>query len=186
MQDMLEKAKAQLLADKRRSGLLIGLVAVGLLFWGRLMLKETPKTATAEPVAAAASASGSDGAPAPVARAAPLPAVVLTGAAVMPRDPFRFDASGYAAAPGQGPLEEAQDGPKTADPHADREARRAAVVAQARKLTLDSVIKGSRPRVMISGQMLEPGQQVEGFVLLKIDSRQVVLEKEGVRVLLKM
>jgi len=184
MRDMLDKAKAQLLADKRRSGLLIGLVAVGLLFWGRLMLKDAPKTATAEPIAAAA--AGSQGAPAPVARAAPLPAVVLTGSAVMPRDPFRFDASGYAAAPGQGPREEAQDEPKTADPDADREARRAAVVAQARKLTLDSVIKGSRPRVMISGQMLEPGQQVEGFVLLKIDSRQVVLEKEGVRVLLKM
>ena len=47
MQEQLQRAWRQLTADKKKLGLMVGLMAVGLLLWGRLMLKQVPQVATA-------------------------------------------------------------------------------------------------------------------------------------------
>lgn len=44
-----ERWSTWLLADRKRLGLMCGVLTVGLLFWGRLLLKDVPKVATAEP-----------------------------------------------------------------------------------------------------------------------------------------
>ena len=42
-----------LIADKKRLSMTLGLLAIGLLLWGRLLIKDLPKTAVADPTAAA-------------------------------------------------------------------------------------------------------------------------------------
>lgn len=56
-----ERWSIWLVADRRRLGLLCGLLTVGLLFWGRLLLKDVPKVATAEPATAVSSGSPETG-----------------------------------------------------------------------------------------------------------------------------
>ena len=57
MQDQLRQAWRQLTADKKKLGLMVGLMAVGLLLWGRLMLKQVPQVATADDGLAVAAAA---------------------------------------------------------------------------------------------------------------------------------
>ena len=49
----LQQIKTQLLADKKKLGILTMLVLVGLLLWGRLLMTDVPRPAVAKPTKAA-------------------------------------------------------------------------------------------------------------------------------------
>jgi len=55
---VIRRAAACLRVEPRRLSLGLTVAALGLLLWGRLLLKEVPKTATADPKAPAAAVAG--------------------------------------------------------------------------------------------------------------------------------
>ena len=178
------KIMKQLTADKKKLSVMVGLLAVGLLLWGRLLLKDVPKTATAVP--------------APVAQAAPDTAtstttsvaedryrvtVVMDIPSDLSRDVFAMNTTGYRKAKTEATQKyEPKDTPQTTD----MAFRRAQVREAAMDLRLESVILGDQPAVVLNGQLLQEGQAIEGFVVRKIEDRKVVLEMDGVLIRLSM
>jgi hypothetical protein len=79
------------------------------------------------------------------------------------------------------------DGPAHADAVAER------VMKEAASLRLRGSLIGSTPMAVIEvtgkradkGNVVRPGQVVEGFTLIEVHSTGVVLEKDGVRVELR-
>lgn len=53
-------------------------------------------------------------------------------------------------------------------------------------LILQSTILGQRPRALINGQIVAPGQTIMGHRLIEVRPREVVLERAGVQILLGM
>ncbi len=56
----------------------------------------------------------------------------------------------------------------------------------ARRLDLRSVVTGRTPRAVIDDRLLAPGDWIEGFELLEIVDRYVLLERNGVVIRLWM
>jgi hypothetical protein len=56
----------------------------------------------------------------------------------------------------------------------------------AASLKLQSTIMGANRRAMVNGNMVREGDDVAGFRVLSIESRQVVVEREGVKLALLM
>jgi hypothetical protein len=164
----------KLLADKAKASLMLGLVAVLLLMWGRLMLKQVPRQAVAEPAATAAVS---------VTRAWAPKVVEFTPPESWSRDLFVVDTGRYA----RNPKNEVKPVAKS-DPQPSDELLESTVVKKAAAgLTLQTtMLGGDKPRAMIDGQVIEQGQQIRGFTLKKVESRWVVLEMNGIEVELGM
>jgi hypothetical protein len=56
----------------------------------------------------------------------------------------------------------------------------------AESLKLDSTITGATPGAMVNGEMVHEGSLVAGFRVLKIQTRQLIIEREGVKVAVTM
>lgn len=56
----------------------------------------------------------------------------------------------------------------------------------AEALKLESTILSATPGAMVDGQMVHEGSVVSGFRVLKIESRRVILEREGVKLAVMM
>jgi hypothetical protein len=170
----------KLLADKAKASLMLGLVAVLLLMWGRLMLKQVPRQAVAEPAATAAVSGATAG---KVTRAWAPKVVEFTPPESWSRDLFVVDTGRYA----RNPKNEVKPVAKS-DPQPSDELLESTVVKKAAAgLTLQTtMLGGDKPRAMIDGQVIEQGQQIRGFTLKKVESRWVVLEMNGIEVELGM
>lgn len=177
MNPLIQKLVRQLTADKKKLSMMIALLAVAMLMWGRLLLQRVPRTATADPVAVqAAQANGPT-----TTEYRILPVVTIEPAPRLTRDLFALDAERYVK------VAEATAAPAKSDPdRADEERAAEAVHEAARRLSLQSIVQGSRPRAMVNGQLLAVGQKIEGFVLVRIDQRHVLMRKDGVEVPLSM
>jgi hypothetical protein len=175
----ITKAKKQLLADKKKSGAMIALLAVGLLLWGRLLLKDVPKTATAEPKQQAV--ENDQDALAILQRSQSQ--VEVDWPADLPRDLFAFDASRYRRTLTDDTVAEEEKSPRALT---DKDIKIEALRRRARDLTLQSVITGSDPRAMINGRLMQVGQSVDGFELLEIHERSVILRMQDVKLRLGM
>ena len=173
MSPRIRRLMRRLTADKRKLGVMLGLAAVSLLLWGRLILKDVPRTVSANDWAAASSDPFGG----------PRETVYLDLPPDLKRNLFVFDPKPYKRTKSE---EDDPDGPKTQDPAADESARRAAIVKDARELRLASVVSGSKPHAMINGLLVMPGQKIEGFTLLQVSERTVMLEKDGIRIRLRM
>jgi len=165
--------------DKQRAGLMMGLAAVGMLLWGRLLLKQVPQTASA------------DDKPAWLADAEAEVGKSLVGlrevvSLVKPsnpdRDPFLLDPNRYKPLLSEGDL---LNGAKLDEELTD-EAKRMLVVNTAKGLRLQSITLGEVPAVFINGRLIRLGGSIEGFELLNCNERSVVLVKHGVKVRLSM
>jgi len=186
MNDQVNKMIRQLTADKKKLGLMLGLLAVGLLLWGRLLLKEVPRTATATPkvTTAAAASSPSPRADDPTSGAdGPAVTVVVDLASTLTRDVFALDTAGYPEAKNG---EESSVPPKPQIDTPDKAYRVAKATEAARGLTLEGVILSDDPSVIINGQLLQEGQRIEGLTVYRIEDRKVVLEMDGVYIRLGM
>jgi hypothetical protein len=173
------RVKNQMLADKKKSGAMIALLAVGLLLWGRLLLKDVPKTATAVPKATATHDTH-DTLDLVGDR---VPRVEVDWPTKLPRDLFALDASRYrrTATDDTRAVED-----KSPQALTDKDIKIEALRRRARDLTLQSVITGSEPRAMINGRFMQIGQSVNGFELLEIHERSVILRMQDVKLRLSM
>ncbi len=184
MKEKFEELKKQLIREKKKAGLLVLLLAIGLLFWGRLMLKQVPRTATAKPTTTAAATPPASPAAKAAAARADKPEVVIEGDLTMDRDMFALDVTRFLSAGGADtPVDADASGDLTQN---DMDFQRAVIREEAGKLQLQSVMLGASPRVMINGRLLGIGDAIDGFKIQAIHDRRVVLEKQGYRVFRSM
>ncbi len=173
MKQIVRDYIAELRSSPAKACTIAVMFAVGLLLWGRLLLKEVPRTASAW--GQGATVADADTALAPRRN---LGVLELSPPPPLARDLFVMDPSRYRRT---GLGEENPDGAKRGI-YATEEALRQAVLSAAREMTVNSVIEGEEPIVIINGKVLRQGDTVEGFTVQKIEPRSVVLEQEGVRV----
>jgi hypothetical protein len=195
-------------ADPKKTGSLGVLLAVFAFMLGRIFLAGSsgqPATAGATslgPAIANGVASGSD-APVPgqqTARAGgtlaaiqkwsdgPVPPVSRNIFAVR-MDYFPLESSRTT------PADNGNDGfwdklKKSMDQRTDDRQRHENLIASftldAEKLKLQSIMMGSTPRAMIDGQLVGVGSVVADFRVAKIETRRVIVEREGIMLEIKM
>lgn len=183
MSGKLELLVRELMADRRKLAIMVVLLMVALLLWGRLLLKKVPQIATAEPVSplAATPPGPVDDLPAPLLSQGPLVRLELPPGP--PPDLFGFNRTACAwLFPPRIEPAQAKSGPDASD----EQVRPSAVREAAQRLRLQSVVMGQTPHAVINGQVLSPGQRIEGFVLQEVSPRQVVLERDGIIIRLGM
>lgn len=186
MNAWINKTLSELRADRKKLTLMCGLLAIGLLLWGRLLMRQVPKTAVADPAAAVATAVSDEIIPAakPAApKGRPKVEVVLSDETA--RDPFSLDEQSFtrkfkpvAEIPVQ-----AKSDPKPADVPPDW---KSIVEKEAVGLVLQSTMLSGQPRALISGELVSPGQTIKGFTLKSVAQREAVLEKHGIQIKLEM
>ncbi|MAE62990.1 MAG: hypothetical protein CMJ18_01855 [Phycisphaeraceae bacterium] len=161
--------------DKKKVGIMIALLLVGLLLWGRLLIKKLPRTAVAEPAAAVAAPTSME----PIA--ADRVAVVIALPDNAARDLFAIDPAYYEQVEGTSPTPEVDSRPEPADVDVRTE-----LMDAIDQLTLHSTMGGNRPRALINGRIVKPGEEVLGFVLKEVKTRKVILQYKGLTVQLGM
>lgn len=187
MKKKLNRMWRQATADKKKFGLLVTMLAVGLLLWGRLiLLQDVPKIATADPNASGqADGANPDGAPLTAPEAVPtlppLAEVRTTLSEDLTIDLFSFRHNHYKPLPSENLGQSAVQSPGVMD-----DERKQELVEMARSLRLQSVIHGKAPAIMINGEVLRVGDSVEGFELISFNERSAKLTREGLTFLLKM
>ncbi|MEM6755771.1 MAG: hypothetical protein AAF586_01270 [Planctomycetota bacterium] len=180
MKRYLDAILAEMKADKRKAIALSAVLALGLLLWGRLLIKnEVPRVATATPEAVLPAPTPTTPAPTAI-EAGPRPDIEVYIPNTNPRNLFGFDPSPYRPTldgeVGQGPSK--LPAASTDDP--DQTQR---VVQQARQLSLQSVVvNGGTRQALIDGQLVGAGQRIDGFEVVSVQERNVVLRKNGVLV----
>lgn len=181
MKRVIDQVVRELKADKRKLSAICLLLAVGLLLWGRLMLKNVPQTATARPAFSGASAAApADEGVIDVENGGlvPRPVVYMDLPSTLRRDLFALDIRLY----GQSKLgDEGKSGARLTD-----SPDRASALASAGRLRLQSVMLGEMPRAVVNGQLVAPGQEVDGWTLLEVADRFVLLKSHGITIRLRM
>jgi len=79
---------------------------------------------------------------------------------------------------------------KSMSSRADQQEQRQILIDNVRiaaeALKLDSTIMGAAPGAMVNGEMVREGSVVDGFRVLKIEARQLIVEREGVKLAITM
>jgi hypothetical protein len=57
---------------------------------------------------------------------------------------------------------------------------------QASQLELQSIVMGAKPKALIDGELVGEGDVVASFRVLKIESRRIIVEREGIRLEIQM
>ncbi len=182
----LQELKKQLLADKQKLAVMAVLMVLGLLLWGRLMLKSVPRTAVAEPDNKIAQTTP-DNPDRPSAPATRLPVVKIRDFGRVDRDLFAFNPNYYPTLAGS--ESDGSEGKSSVDPTDEQKQtqdRQAEVLSAARDLKLQTTLLGTRNRAMINGELLEEGQTIQGFELREVESRRVTLVKDDITIVLEM
>lgn len=187
MKKKMKRLWRQATADKKKFGLLVTMLAVGLLLWGRLiLLEDVPKIATADPNAPAqADSTSTNPAPAGTTPAAavlpPLPTVHVALSEDLPLNLFAFRHNRYKPLP-----EKDSEGNGLQSTGSTDDDRKRELVELARSLRLQSVIQGRSPAIVVNGEVLRVGDSIEGFEIVSFDERSAKLTREGLTFLLKM
>ena len=175
----LDRLIATLTADKKKLMMMLALVMVGLLLWGRLLLKPVPRSAIADPdpkITDVGDGPSNNQSRPHVDR--PTVFVDLSDHAV--RDIFAMDSSFYERI--QSDTE--NTGPEKSDPgNADNTEDPDRPQLGLDELTLDALMGNV---VVINGQVVKPGRKIGGWELIKIGHRHVVLQWKDEQVELKM
>ena len=177
----LHRWRVQLLAQKQKFGVIALLFMVALLLWGRLLLKAVPRTATAVPDFAASVLDGDADNQNLGPKKDRVVYVDLPSAAS--RNLFRFDPSGYQPSQVRNTLKDEEKSGPLPD---DQDVRLAEAREAAEGLLLQSTVPGDSPYAVINGMVVQVGKEVDGFRLLKVEDRTVVLEYNGISFKLKM
>lgn len=185
MKQFIENLIHQATADKKKLGIMLCALALGLLLWGRLLLQGVPRTATADdPAKTAQKADNNDPSDGKTLQNdKPLPVVHVDLPASPGRDPFGIDPSRYKRNPGASHRTSAA---KSTQVTPDEDPKTAAVRQEAMELRLESVVTGTHPRAYINGRLLAPGDEYEGFKLIQVTDRHVLLTKYGLIIRLRM
>lgn len=189
-----ERMKKQLLADKKKLGILVMLAFVGLLMWGRLLMTDVPRTATAKPKPAATTPADRSTTTTPMSKASSvtrrMPEVAVDLSGLVTRDLFAFHGRGYPPVADSGETGHGTNRVTPTklvlDPADKAKEREKAIRAEAADLRVQSTILGAQPRALINGQLLAPGEAIQGFKLSEVRPRSVTLTKESIEIVLEM
>lgn len=168
--------QAHLRAQPRKSAVLAALAIVLVVVSVRTLMRSgMPSTAEAQVVEdpAQSDEGAALSAPQPAAGRVSLPRPLVRE---LPLDPFVLNVSQL---PGAEP--EGSEAVEIITPDAGEEIRELAS-----SLVLQSTMYGEKPVACINGQLLRPGQQIEGFVVERVSATRVVLKKDGVEVALSL
>ena len=172
MNKKLNRLWRQITADKKRFGIMLSLVCVGLLLWGRLiLLEDVPRVATAEPD----TEEQTEQPPARAVRDRPRVALDLPDALAM--DLFELRPNRYT-------LIEVTDledeGLESGHGPTDEWLVREALMDDARQMTLQGVVRSDPPFAIIDEVRVYIGDTHEGFVLtgLNYHERKARLRSE--------
>ncbi|MFN3168520.1 MAG: hypothetical protein ACE37H_15780 [Phycisphaeraceae bacterium] len=185
MKKKLYRTWRQVTADKKKFGILVTVVAVGLLLWGRLILLEkVPRVATADPATPASSRNqgGPVSGPASV-DLEPLPEVRAALNDELTLNLFAFRHDRYKLRPTE---DSGHPGIQSGDSADDEQQRREELIAQARQLRLQSVIQGATPRIVINGRVLRVGDSIDGFEIASFNDRSAKVTRDGLTFTLNM
>jgi hypothetical protein len=177
------RLKAELIRDKRKTGILLALLAFAGLMAGRMLLSSVSP----------ARAVAAQNATAPVAPDVPEVPYSSGGESSIDllqdapqgitRDLFHVNTHLFASS-GTVPITQAlvdrPDGPT------EQEIQRLGVRAQAQTLNLQSTIAGASPAAIINGRVIQCGESIGGFKVTAVGPRNCVVERDSVRVRLEM
>jgi hypothetical protein len=130
---------------------------------------------------------GSSSAPAATKAAALVPPAKLAAGAplrltipdALPRDLFNV----AAVFPREAATPTLSGGPKAED----APDLRATVVAEAqRSIVFQAILLGPEPKAMINGTLCRVGQVIKGFSVRKIEDRRIILEKQGIELVVPL
>ena len=198
-----EKAMAAVRASPGKSSVLTGLVLIMAVAWIRVLVGGHTNPASAQaartPAAAAAMVFATE--PADLHHPTEQEGPSLQQWARQPvrpltRNPFAVPLDCY-------PMDAAKNNDpastgagywnlvsKSMSSRADQQEQRQILIDNIRiaaeALKLDSTIMGATPGAMVNGQMVREGSVIDGFRVLKIESRQLIVEREGVKLAIMM
>ncbi len=173
---------AKISADKPRFYVATTLVALMMLMWGRLLLRQIPRTSVAAPAAEQIAklglsdgdegSKGKSGSENP-SRTSRMSVYVLNQRPSGLRDPFDFDDSPYKRTI----LTTFEPDPLRPDAQApDLLAERGQLLAELERIAVQSIVSGTPPLVMIDGRVLSTGDEVQGFVISRISYAERIVE----------
>jgi len=195
--------KQSLMADPKKTGFLSVLVVVLLVMVGRMVLSNSGKSLPSSAAAASTSNANSTFAPTITAPAAPNRSAVAAmqkwaDAPVPPvsRNLFAVKIE-YFPVDGSrtSPLPQSDDGfwqrlEKSMALQADQRDKRENLIAnfkdEAAKLRLESTMIGPQPKAMVNGELVGEGNVVASFRIVKIETRRIIVEREGIRLEIQM
>ena len=186
-----EKIRSVISHDPKRNGLLAGLGIIMLVLWGRLLLNG-PASATASLIRRSVAAISEP--PIPTSHASTSnPVLDWLGKprGIVDRNLFAIHLDYYARADDRKSIADGNDD-ATTTPTAEADQKREQQIllenlqTQAAKLKLQTTLMGDTPRAMVNGQLVQAGDAVEGFKVVKIEARQIVVQQDGVTLEISM
>lgn len=187
--NQIERVIAAVKADPKKSVVLAVLVVVLGIFWVRAISS----------VAGPSKASAASLAPAASTAATPAPVVVIPRAYQLLRDWAKGPIEpmsrnlfyiNYDAFPSDGSGKGKQKMAEKSDPsssdYQNRRQKVAAFIKAAEDLRLQSILMGQEPKALLEGRLVREGDVVANFRVLKIESRSVIIEREDIRLEIKL
>ena len=183
MKHKLHRFRRQLTADKKKFGLMVTTLAVGLLLWGRLILLEkVPRIATADPAGNPAQSDKNAGSK-PEGGIDALPEVRVDLDDRLAINLFAFRHNRYKLLPD---VESGRIGIQSHRAADDEQQRTRELVRRAKALHLQSVVQGAWPVAVINGQVLRVGDSIDGFEIASINERSAKVTRDGLTFTLTM
>ena len=195
-----EKMTGAFRASPGRSSTVGGLVLIFVAAWARLLaMGHTPSAAHGAIGSVAPGAAGAIEPPAqrrPAETGPSLQQWVRQPIGPLTRNPFAIPFDRYPRDGSKTTAQSAQENGywdllrKSMSSRADQLEQRQILVDNIRiaaeALKLESTIVGPTPGAIVNGQMVREGSDIAGFHVLKIEARQVVVEREGVKLAVPM
>lgn len=192
LNDMIDDMRRQVGKQPKKAAALGMLVLLMAVLWGKALMPKATAPKAADASAASAAVNGDK----PKVRENPsnpadrqaFVSWLTTPASSGVRNLFAMRPELLPALAGSGtngPKEISDQTAKSQAPEADQERARRVLVEEMRrlaaKLELQSTMMGREPRALINGSFVAEGETIDGFRVLKIDVRRVIVEREGVK-----
>jgi len=182
MMTYMQQLIRRITADKKKLSIMVGLLAVLMLLWGRLLLKEVPRTAVADPVMTTQVANNRGAARSSQIDSLARLEVELPGN--LGRDLFALDVTAYTPVQKKPIVEVSVE--KSPREISDEQLKASQVRQAATGLKLQTTMHGAQPLALINGELIQVGQTIRGFELIQVLPRQVVLRMNGIDIHLEM
>jgi hypothetical protein len=193
-----QRLEAQVRAEPRKAGVLVALALVmGMTAWRLFLRSPGPSEASARAVGAASGPAGlargeTASRPLSAASAQQLREWVSKPLVLSERNLFAVNLDYFKRDDASLPtVSDAHEGfwetlEKSLAARADQEKARSILADNVRrlasKLELQStVVVNGAPKALVNGTLLEEGETIEGFRLIRIEARKIVVEREGIR-----
>lgn len=182
MMSYMRQIAERLTQDKKKMCVMASLMAVLLLLWGRLILKEVPRTAVADPVMSKMIDRWN-------LHAFAESRVMLSRVEVelptsLSRDLFTLDLASYVSTETKPVVEVKVE--KSGSKVADEKRKADEVRVAATGLKLQTTIMAGNKLALINDKLVRQGDEVKGFVVIEILHRHVVLRMNGIEITLEM